>query len=268
MNAYLSIIVMRFKVLLHYRMVAIAGIVTQFFWAMVKIMVLQAFYASTTASQSFSFTQAVTYIWAGQIFLSLLPLWRGDVEIQDLIRRGDVAYELCRPLNLYQSWYCRLIALRTAPMMLRAIPMVAIALFALPAIYSFKLPASSASLAAWIVTMIGALAVSCALSNIVTIVTLWQVAGEGIEQLMMALVMLFSGLTIPIPLFPDVIQPLVRALPFACLVDIPMRFYIGDIPAGLWYWYFAYQLMWTGILVGIGMIILRIGMKRVSIQGG
>ena len=93
MKAYLSIIKIRFNLLLQYRVAAIAGVVTQFFFGMIMVMVLYGFYSSSTGEMPIDYNVAITYIWIGQAMLGMLP-WNGDSEIQNLIRTGNVTYEL------------------------------------------------------------------------------------------------------------------------------------------------------------------------------
>ena len=62
-----------------------------------------------------SFAQIVTYVWLGQAFL--LPACRGTstARCAAMIRQGNVAYELLRPVDLYCFWFCRALALRIGP---------------------------------------------------------------------------------------------------------------------------------------------------------
>jgi len=76
-RVYRAIIRIRFMLLVQYRVAALAGIATQFMFGFVKIIVLQAFYLSTTQVQPLSFSQAVGYVWLGQAMLRMLP-WDGD----------------------------------------------------------------------------------------------------------------------------------------------------------------------------------------------
>ena len=85
-----------------------------------------------------------TYIWLGQALLAMLP-WNVDRDVRDMIRSGTVAYELLRPLDLYNLWYCRALAWRVAPTLLRAVPLVAVASRS----WAWPLPPSPASAAAW-----------------------------------------------------------------------------------------------------------------------
>lgn len=265
-RAYKAIIRLRFMLLVQYRVAALAGIATQFMFGFVKIMVLEAFYLSTTSPQPMAFEQAVGYIWLGQAMLGMLP-WNGDHEIQALIRSGNVAYELCRPLDLYNHWYARAIAMRVAPTLLRSIPIFSVALFVLPPRYALAVPTAS-GLAAWILATIGALLLGCAITNLMNISMLWTIAGDGIYRLLPAVVTIFSGMIVPLPLFPDWSKRALELLPFAGLVDTPARFLTGQLPPVYIWVFLARQLIWTAILIILGRKLLARGLKRVVVQGG
>jgi len=128
MRAYASLVRMRCLLLLQYRVAALAGIGTQLFFGLVRVMIFDGFFRSSTLTQPMSYADTVTYIWLGQALLGMLP-WNGDREVQQLIRTGNVAYELCRPVSLNGLWLSRCFALRTAPTMLRAAPVIVVASF-------------------------------------------------------------------------------------------------------------------------------------------
>ena len=122
LRPYLAIVGARFRMLLQYRAAAIGGMWTQIFFGLVLIMVYEAFYRSTHRAAADDVPQIVSYVWLGQALLAMLP-WNADAEVRAMVRSGAVAYELCRPVDLYSLWYARALALRTAPTVLRAVPM-------------------------------------------------------------------------------------------------------------------------------------------------
>ena len=266
MKAHISILRLRFMLLLQYKVAALAGIATQFMFGFVKIMVLEAFYMGTVEPQPMSLEQAIGYIWIGQAMLGMLP-WDGDREIQALIRSGNVAYELCRPLDLYNHWYARAIAMRVAPTLLRAVPLFLVALFFVPHRYALQIPTVT-GFVAWILATIGALLLGCAITNLMTISMLWTISGEGIYRLLPAMVTVLSGMIVPLPLFPDWSQGFLGLLPFAGLVDTPARFFTGQLsPTHIWA-FLARQLIWTAILIIGGRKLLARGLGRLVVQGG
>jgi ABC-2 type transport system permease protein len=270
MKPYLAIFNARFRMMLQYRAAAIAGLWTQIFFGLVMIMVYEAFYRSTDKPQPMSFPQVVSYVWLGQALLALLP-WNADSEVKSMVRSGAVAYELCRPIDLYNLWFVRAMAWRTAPTILRALPMTILAMFVLPLIglgeWRLHPPTLTGGIA-FACAMICALLLSCALSTLMNISLMWTVSADGIIVMLTALVTLLSGMIIPLALFPDWAQPVLRALPFAGLVDLPYRVYLGNIaPSGLPA-VMLRQLLWTAVLVLLGRWLLARGMKRIVVQGG
>jgi hypothetical protein len=103
LSPYRAILSARFRMLLQYRAAALAGLWTQIFFGLVLLMIYEAFYRSTMLRQPMTFAEIVTYVWLGQALLAMLP-WNADAEIRAMIRSGAVAYELCRPIDLYSLW--------------------------------------------------------------------------------------------------------------------------------------------------------------------
>lgn len=267
MKAYLSIIKIRFMLLLQYRVAAAAGVFTQLFFGFVRVMVFYAFYSVASSKQPMSYAQTITYVWIGQAMLGTLP-WNGDSEIQAMIRSGNVAYELCRPMDIYNQWFSRAVALRTAPMLLRAVPIFVVTLLLLPKKYAMGLPPTLGAGMAWIVATLGAVMLSCAITNIMNISTLWTISGEGVARLLPAVVTILSGMIVPLPLFPDWLKRVLAMLPFSGLVDVPVRFYTGHIPYKRIFPYLLNQILWTVLLAAFGRWLLARKMKSIVVQGG
>jgi ABC-2 type transport system permease protein len=146
MRAYLAIFKLRFALQLQYRAAALAAFITNFFFGLVRVMVFQAFYASSTVIQPLTLEQAVTYTWLTQVTFRTMP-WVYEVELINQIRSGNIAYELCRPVNLYFAWYSRLISQRLVPTLLTGVPVFVLAAI-LPGKFRLDLPLSGAAGAA------------------------------------------------------------------------------------------------------------------------
>ena len=95
MISYWAVLSAQFRALLQYRAAAIAGLGTQVFWGLIRVMIFQAFFRSTTAEQPMEVGDVLTYVWLSQAFLALLP-WNQDNDLRALIRTGGVGYELLR----------------------------------------------------------------------------------------------------------------------------------------------------------------------------
>jgi ABC-2 type transport system permease protein len=263
MRGYTALVSARFRTLLQYRAAALAGFGTQLVFGLIHATVLRAFYAVSTGPHPMTLPQVVAYVWLGQAMLAMLP-WNQDREVVQMIRSGNVAYELLRPLDLYALWYSRALAMRTAPTLLRAVPMFLVAGLFL----GLAPPPSFASALAWAAATAGALALSCALTVLMSVTALWTVSGEGAFYLLAASATIFSGLVIPLPLFPDWAQPVLNALPFRGLSDVPFRLYSGNIAPSDAVACVLQQLAWAVALAAFGRLLLARGLRRLVVQGG
>jgi ABC-2 type transport system permease protein len=262
---YLALFRARFRALLQYRAAAVAGFGTQLFFGIVRMMVLQAFYAGRSGAQPMTLSQSITYVWLGQAFFHILPYTANpDPDVRDMIRSGEVAYELARPLDLHGLWLSRATAARIAPTLMRAVPML---LIAVPFL-GMTGPASAAGLGASFLGILGAVALNAALCTIITATLMWTVSGEGIARIFPSVVAIGSGLVIPLPLFPDWAQPIFDALPFRGMADDPFRLYLGLLPPSAIGLVLLRQLFWTLVLVGIGRLMVSRGLRRMVVQGG
>ena len=269
--AYISIISARYRTLLQYRAAAIAGFVTQLFWGCINIMVMMAFFTLSSEEQPISLAQVVSYIWLGQALLGMLP-WNVDKEIEAMILNGDVSYELVRPLDLYNFWFCRTIALRTASTTLRSIPMLIFAMLVLPLAgldnWALDLPASMTSFLVFTISLFFALMLAVSFTMIMHVVLVYTLSGEGINRILPSFTIILSGNIIPLPLFPDWLQPFLNLQPFRGLVDVPFRIYTGNIEALSAGPDILHQIVWTVAFILIGRFMLMRSMGRMVIQGG
>ncbi len=174
-----------------------------------------------------------------------------------------VVYELLRPLDMYAFWYSRMLAVKLAPAILRAIPILVLAGVA----GWIEWPAWPV-IVAWLASMIAAALLGCALATAVAVSTFWTLSGQGVLQLTSAFGLLLSGLVIPLPLFPVWLQPFLQALPFRGLVDIPFRIFTGNLPLTELPSLLTHQLAWTVALILAGRYVTFRALRRVVVQGG
>ena len=268
---YLAVLSARYRMLLQYRAAALAGFGTQLFWGAIRLMILAAFYDASTRTQPMSMSDIVPYVWLGQALFAMLP-WNVDAELVQKIRDGSVAYELLRPLDLYTFWYARTLALRTAPTTLRCIPMLTFSMLLLPAIglkdWAMPLPSSLLAGSLFCLSIAMAFLVTTAITMLVHISLLWTLSAQGADRIMPAVVMMFSGMIVPLPLLPDWVQPLLVAQPFRGLVDVPFRIYSGNIAPDVASIEIVQQGAWLLLLIWLGRRLLARGTRQLVVQGG
>lgn len=266
-RAYRSIFRIRMIAGLQYRVAALAGVGINLFYGLILVTILIIFYTHG-ARQTISMTlaQGVTYIWFAQAFISLIPMSM-DAEAYKVISSGDFAYELCRPLDLYSHWYMRLVAMRLSNTLMRSWMVLVVSGF-LPGAFRMLPPVSGLALGATVLALFGALLLSCAFTNLMNTFLLRVELGPGLNNLMVTFTIILSGMVIPLAVFPDWLQPVLRALPFAGLMDFPAGLYTGVIPLRQAWGMLGRQVFWIAVLVVLGRWRMNRGLRRTVIQGG
>jgi ABC-2 type transport system permease protein len=267
MRAYISVFKLRLYNGLQYRAAALAGVATQFFWGFIHIMVFEAFYSHVLVDPPISLQQLIVYIWLQQSFLALVALWIRDNELFQLITTGNIAYELCRPSEIYNYWYAKLIAQRLSSALLRCVPILAVA-FLLPQPYRMSLPPNFVAFVLFAVALLFGVLLLVAISMMIYISVFVTMSPMGSLLLFAVLGEFFGGFIVPVPLMPAWLQTIVNVLPFRYTTDFPFRVYSGHIPPGEAMIGILIQLVWLTALVLIGKIAMRKALRRVVVQGG
>ena len=263
MRAYLPTFRMRWKMETQYRGAAVGGIFCQIFFGLILVSLYRALYESRP--QTMPLSSVVTYVWLQQAFFRMLL--SSDSDLLDKIRTGGIAYDLCRPLNLYGYYYTRAAAQKLMGSLIRAVPMLTIALL-LPEGWGISAPASLSALLLGLMGVGLGLLCVCALDNITMGISMRTIDTKGVQSLLNLLMMTFSGNILPLTLFPDAWQRIVTLLPYAQLLDAPIRLYTGEWAPSQAPRVLLTQGLWTAALVGLGLIIWKQNQKRIIVQGG
>lgn len=263
MRAYVSVFLARFQTQLQYRIAAVSGVGTQLFWGLVRMMLFDAFYRSSTAPMPMTLPEVIAYVWLGQAFLGVIG-WGADPDVRQQVRTGTVAYEMLRPVDVPTFWLMRAMAIRAGTLALRAAPILVIAFV----FVGISGPRDTAALAAFVVSMLGSVMLSGALATVLTISLLWTVSGDGISRMMPAISYILSGMAVPIPLFPEWLQPILNFLPFRGMIDTPFRLYLGHIPSSDLLLTVGHQVAWSIALILLGRALFVRGRRHLVIQGG
>ena len=246
-----------------YRGAVLGGLACQLFFGIILVAIYRALYAGKP--QAMPLSHVTTYVWLQQAFFRMLLAT--DPELQDKIRTGAIAYDLCRPLGLYGYYYARIMAQKMTGSILRALPMLVFAAL-LPEGWGLSLPASvPALLLALFGLVIGLFCVS-AMENITMAFTMRTLDPRGMQAMLNLLMMILAGNILPLTLFPDSWQRIITLLPHAQMLDTPIRLYTGEYtlaqgPAAL-----LIQCGWTALLVFAGRAFWRTNQRKLVIQGG
>lgn len=267
MKKYLSFFRLSFTMGLQYRAAALAGIVTQFAWGFLEILVFQAFYQAQAEAFPMTMSATASYVWMQQAFLALFATWMMENDIFDTIANGNISYSLCRPIRIYNMWFSQSTATRVSRAVLRCFPILIVAAF-LPENYGMAEPASAWHFGLFVLTLVLGLFVTVAFSMLVYVLTFFTVSPQGVRIVFTSMVEFFAGAVIPLPFFPAGWQKVLELLPFASMQNVALRIYSGSMSGAQMERAVALQLIWLAVLLLLGSGLCRLAEKKVTIQGG
>ena len=262
LRPYLTVFRLRALMETQYRAAALGGLVTQVFFGLVYIFLYTALYAGESPEM---LRDTITYVWLQQMFFRMM--FSADGELSSLIMSGGIAYMLVRPVDQHRFWVCRDVGGRLVGALMRLVPMVAIQ-FILPRELRMSLPDGWLSLVQFVLSLLIGCVCRCELVSIIDAVTMKTLDKRGISAILSLTMMTFSGNVIPLTLFPDGLQMLIRYQPFAQALDAPIRMYQQCAGLPEWALTIAVQAVWILILRWIGRAMWQRQLDNMIVQGG
>ena len=266
MKPYLSYFKLTIITNLQYRMEALAGICTQIFFALIFIMIYLAFYESG-GNPPMEWQELVNYLWLQQAFFAIVYPFTRENDLLDMIKNGNLAYELVRPQNFYLKWYIKMLSKKLVAVLLRFMPVLILAII-LPYPLHLSLPSSLSHLIIFIIALLLGLLLVTSLNLLMHILTMFTLDEKGTLITYSVVSEILTGSTIPIPFFPLWLQKVAEFLPFRFIGDFPFRIYSNSISLEEGYILILESIIWIIVISLIGYIVSRISLKKAVIQGG
>ncbi|GLW54959.1 ABC transporter permease [Kitasatospora phosalacinea] len=249
-----------------YRAATVAGTVTNTVFGMILASTVLALWRTRPGLGGYDAAQAVTYIWISQGLLVTVAVWGGGFQddLQARFRSGDIAVDLYRPVD-FQGWWLATDLGRAGYQLVTrgAVPMLAGAV-----LFDLVLPGDPLVWAEFLLSVALAVLVSFGLRFLATLTGFWLHESEGVRAVMTVVSMFFSGMLLPLALFPGLLGELARVLPFSAMVQLPADVLLqrrtGTALLGL----YGFQLAWGAALLALGRAGQALAVRRVVVQGG
>lgn len=268
MTAYLNYFKLRVVTELQYRASAIAGVLTQGFFCAMYIMFYTALYKSNgTVATPMSMKSLMSYLWLQQAFFAMTYTNTKEKEMIQMIKDGNLAYELVRPQNFYFKFFIKMFSHRLSACILRSAPLIIVG-FIIPKPYGLSLPASIGALIMFLIAILLSGILITAMTEIINIITMFTMDDRGIRNIFYVVADVFTGSLVPLPFFPGWLRKIAEILPFKYITDFPYRTYTGDIMLSSSFKYLGLSIMWIVIFMMAGYIISNLALKKAVIQGG
>ncbi|WP_433501414.1 ABC transporter permease [Sphaerimonospora sp. CA-214678] len=242
---------------------AAAGALTNTVFGVLRAYVLIALWESRPGLGGYDVGDAVTFCFLTQAFIGPMQLFGAGLELSRRIRSGDIALDLVRPAPL-QMWTLAEDLGRAAYLFLaRGLPPTLTGAL----LFGIEPPADAA---AFLVCLVLAVVVGFGWRYLIAMAACWVLDDRGLNVMSAVLTTFFSGMMLPLVIFPGRLGSLARSLPWAAMVQVPADVYlggIGDRTGGL-AGALAFQCLWAAVLLGLGAALTAAARRKVVIQGG
>ncbi|MFJ6216457.1 ABC transporter permease [Streptomyces sp. NPDC092296] len=249
-----------------YRAATFAGIFANTAFGFILACTFRALWQARPGLGGYDLAGAVTYIWISQALLATVAVWGGGFQddLQTRIRNGDIAVDLYRPVDLQAWWLASDLGRAGFQLITRGAVPLAVGALAFP----LELPRDGRVWAAFLLSVLLAVVVSFALRYLVSLVGFWLLDVDGLRTLAQMTGMFFSGMLLPLALFPGALGAVARLLPWAALVQVPCDVLLERrVGAGLGR-ALGFQLLWAVLLLAAGRAVQVAATRRVVVQGG
>lgn len=263
LGAYLDFIRIRFLTMLAYRVNYYTGILIYTMNIGVNYFTWMAIYGDGASLGGFSAAQMTTYVavsWMARAFY----FNNLDREISTDIRDGSIAIQFIRPYNYVLVKMMQGLGEGMFRFLLFMIPGMGIAMLLFPV----QLPTDPAAWAGFLTMLVFSFLINSQINVITGLSAFFVENNEGMMRMKRVLVDLFSGLIIPISLFPEWLGSVLKLLPFQAITYLPGSVFTGRVQGvGIWN-VLGIQLFWFAALLIPIVMLHHAARRRLFVQGG
>lgn len=261
---YLRLLVAGFRRQSSYLAAAFGGLAANVTFGFLKAAILVATVRAAGGSLAgYDTGRMLAFVWIGQGMLGLVNVYGRDV-LGDRIRDGDVVIDFLRPLNLQLAGLATYLGERSFSLLPRGIPTFLVGL----TVTGMALSSSPWSYVLGGVAVVLGMTVSYLCVYALNILGLWLVETRGLQVLYMALAGFFSGLYVPIAIFPDWLHAVALATPFPSMLMTPIDLLSGRLEGASALLALAVQVWWILAIGALGATLTRAGRRHLEVQGG
>lgn len=254
-----------------YRGAMVGGIVANTVFGFIQVAILIAVWRENPSGMigGYDVTDAVTFTFLSQALIGPMAVFGGGIDLAARIRTGDVATDLFRPVDFQLYWFSQDAGRAAFAVLGRGVVPFAVGAF----FFDLRVPTDPWVWGAFLVAAVLGLLVSFAFRYLVALSAFWFLDERGVAGMVTTVTLFFSGMILPIVMFPGWLGSLARVLPWSALVQVPADVFLGKYGRGtpdgpsLLHAY-AFELAWAVVLLAVGRGASRLARHKVVSQGG
>lgn len=265
MGVYWAIGVRSFRRFSTYRIATASGAFTNTVFGFILCGIYLTLWHERPGLGGYDVADALTFVWLQQGLLMPIGIFGATttIELGQRVRSGEIAVDLYRPTHLMLWWLSmdlgravfQLIVRGGAPLLVGAL------------VFDLEFPSGALTWLAVATGLLLGILVSFGIRYLVALSGFWITDSRGTEQVALVLSAFFSGMILPLVVFPGWIGEFARATPWAATLQVPIDIWLGRNPGGTAS-ALVFQLGWILVLLLIAQCVTTFATRKVVIQGG
>lgn len=238
-----------------------------FFTQMVYLVIVVAFWRAIYAQQAtiagLTLQQTLNYIILAQIIEPVLHAPSLIYHFGSLLRQGEMAIALLRPLDFQATNYVSNLAEIVMNLALK-LPILILALL----FFDLTLPTDPLLWLAFFITLALGHALLFCFEWILACAAFYITEIWGLSVLRFALSLFLSGTLVPLVMMPDWLRTITAALPFAQAIYAPLALLTGITPLSAAPRVWLTQLIYLLVLLVLSRLVFNLAVRKITVQGG
>ncbi|GAU68015.1 hypothetical protein SSP35_06_00990 [Streptomyces sp. NBRC 110611] len=263
---YVAVAAGSFRRYATYRVAMAAGVFTNTVFGFILAYTYLALWDARPHLGGYDQAQALTFMWTGQALLAAAALMGGGSleELLERIRTGDIAVDLYRPADLQVWWLAADLGRAALQLVGRGVVPMAVGALAFP----LALPGDVATWGWFLVSVLFGVVVSFGLRYLVALSAFWLLDGAGLVMIAGLACLFFSGMLLPLRVFPGGFGEVAQLLPWAAVLQVPADVLVGVRTGGALVNGLLFQAAWGLALLALGRLVQSAATRKVVVQGG
>jgi ABC-2 type transport system permease protein len=265
-RVYGALVVRGFRRYVTYRAATVAGAFTNTVFGVIIAYTYLALWEARPDLGGYGVAQALTFAWVAQALIAPVGLFGGFIidDLSDRVRTGAAAIDLHRPVSLLGLRLAEDVGRAAYHLLARGLPPMVVG----AVLFDLAWPDQ---LSTWVLVALSvalAVVVGFGLRYLLGLLAYWIIDVQGPAWVLVVLQLFFSGMMLPLVVFPDWLRTVADLLPFRCLIQIPIDVLLSEDTGTAVAPLIGVQLLWVGLLLGAGAALTRFAVRKVVVQGG
>ncbi|CAL9430108.1 ABC transporter permease [Streptomyces sp. enrichment culture] len=266
MRLYWAVLTGGFRRHATYRVATAAGVFTNTVFGFILAFTYMALWDERPRLGGYDLAEALAFVWLGQALLAATSLMGGgfEDELIERVKTGDIAVDLYRPADLQMWWFSANLGRAAFQLLGRGVVPMAVGALA----FDIALPGNPLTWPAFLLSVLLGVVVSFGVWYLVALSVFWVLDGAGVVQAAWLSGMFFSGMLLPLTVFPGALGEVARTLPWASMLQVPADVFLEKRTGWGLLEAYGFQAGWAVVLLAAGRALQAAATRRVVVQGG